>query len=508
MRKTVYIGERSLTLADYEAAVAGDAVVQMRDDIKAEMLRFRESLLRQLNAGVRMYGVNTGYGADSVNTLASDDLRAVQRNTIASHAVGVGEEASSDLVRGMLLLKANELAQGLSAVRPEVVELLLEFLHYGILPIVPSQGSLSASGDLVPHGHLALALIGEGEVRVNGSVRPARDALADVGLTPLVPEEKEGLALVNGTAFSAAWALRAVRDAHRVLQSADVIAAMTLEAMRGFVGACDARVTAARPHPGAILAATNMRALTAGSALAANPASRVHDAYSLRCLPQVHGASRDAWVYASAATEIELNSHCDNPLVIPDSDEWLSGGNFHGQPLAIPMDTLAVAIAEIASISHSRIQHLVSPGDGELPDKLSPQPSKSIGLFMCSTTAASLVSENKTLCFPASVDSIAVDGAEDHVSMASIAARKAHQVVRNTATVLGLELICAAQALDFRGITKTSVAARAVHEYVRQSVRFLKQDRSLHPDAIQLADRILEGEIAAAASEVLTEPLL
>jgi histidine ammonia-lyase len=506
--RALELGAGPLTVDDYHAVVAGTARVEVPPATRERMAVHRGSLLRQLDAGVRMYGVNTGYGADSVNALAPEFIREVQRNTLTSHAVGTGEACPDDIVRGMLLLKANVLAQGVSAVRPELVELIAGLLNHGIAPVVPAQGSLAASGDLVPQGHLGQALIGEGLVRVDGRTLSATEALAAAGLEPLEPAEKEGLALVNGTMFTTAWALRNVARAERLLLAADVVAAMTMEAMNGFPTACDARITAARPHPGAVAVAANVRALTDGSALLARPKSRVHDPYCLRCLPQVHGASRDAWAYARGAVEIELDANSDNPLVIPDSDEWLSGGNFHAQPVGIPMDTLAVAVAELASISQRRTQHLVSPVyDDGLPDKLSPDPQRSIGLFMLNTTAAALVSENKTMCFPASVDSIAVDTTEDHVSMGSVAARKAAQVIANTANVLALELVCACQALDFQGVADASPAARAVHALVREQVAPLHRDRGLHAEVEALGRRILDGDVGAAARSVLAAPL-
>jgi histidine ammonia-lyase len=361
----------------------------------------------------------------------------------------------------------------------------------------------------VPQGHLGQALIGEGLVRAGGRTVGAAEALAAAGLEPLDPAEKEGLALVNGTMFTTAWALRNIARAERLLLAADIVAAMTMQAMNGFPSACDARVTAARPHPGAVGVAANIRALTEGSALLARPKSRVHDPYCLRCLPQVHGASLDAWAYARGAVEIELDANSDNPLVFPDADEWVSGGNFHAQPVGIPMDTLAVAVAELASISQRRTQHLVSPVyDDGLPDKLSPQPERSIGLFMLNTTAAALVSENKTACFPASVDSIAVDTTEDHVSMGSVAARKAAQVIANTANVLALELVCACQALDFQRVDEASPAARAVHALVREDVAPLDRDRGLHAEVEAVAGRIVEGDVGAAARAAVSMPLV
>jgi len=502
------LGSGPLTLDDYDAVVAGRARVELPPATRRAMTAHRDSLLRQLQAGVRMYGVNTGYGADSVNALAPEDIREVQRNTLTSHAVGTGEACPDDLVRGMLLLKANVLAQGFSAVRPELVDLIAGLLNHGISPVVPAQGSLAASGDLVPQGHLGQALIGEGLVRVEGRTVPAADALMAAGLEPLEPAEKEGLALVNGTMFTTAWALQNVAWSRHLLQAADVIAAMTMQAMHGFPTACDPRVTGARPHPGAVIVAANIRALTADSVLLTRPKSRVHDPYCLRCLPQVHGASRDAWAYARGAVEIELDANSDNPLVIAETDEWLSGGNFHAQPVGIPMDTLAVAVAELASISQRRTQHLVSPAyDDGLPDKLSPHPERSIGLFMLNTTAAALVSENKTLCFPASVDSIAVDTTEDHVSMGSVAARKTAQVIENTANVLALELLCVCQALDFQGVTDASPAARSVHAMVRDLADPVDRDRGLHAEVEAVSRRIRAGEIARAAEAALSAPL-
>lgn len=500
MTDTLRLGAGPLTPDAYSAVVERGARVELPPATRERMTRHRDSLMRQLAGGVRMYGVNTGYGADSRNALAPEDIRRVQRSTLTSHSVGTGAELDDELVRGMLLLKAHVLARGPSAVRADVVELLCELLNRGILPVVPAQGSLAASGDLVPQGHLGQALIGAGTVRVDGRRVSAAEALAAAGLEPLDPQEKEGLALVNGTAFSTAWALRAVAQAGRLLYAADVVASLTLQAMRGFPSACDPRVTAVRPHPGAVEAAANVRALVAGSALTAGEKSRVHDPYCLRCLPQVHGASRDAWAYARAAVEIELDAFTDNPLVFPEEDEWVSGGNFHAQPVGLPMDTLAVAMAEIASIAQRRCQHLVSPvyQDG-LPDKLSPHPERSIGLFMLNTTAAALVSENKTLCFPASVDSIAVDTTEDHVSMASVAARKACQVIGNAANVLALELVCACQALELQGLALASAPAQAVHRLVREVVAFVDEDRGLHPAVERLGTLMLRGEVGAAA---------
>jgi histidine ammonia-lyase len=502
--RVVHVGDGPLSPEDYHAVVAGDATAELSAAGRSRMERHRAELLRQLGGGVRMYGVNTGYGADSTTSLAPEDVRTVQRNTLTSHAMGTGRRLPPALVRGMLLLKAHVLAMGPSAVRPRVVELLLALLARDILPVVPEQGSQAASGDLVPQGHLGQALLGEGTVVAGGRDLPAAQALADARLDPLVPEEKEGLALVNGTAFTTAWALHDIRLAHRLLRVADLAAGLTLQALRGFPSAADPRIVAVRPHPGALAVAQNLRALTAGSALLSGPAGRIHDPYCLRCAPQVHGASRDAYAYARAAVELELNANTDNPLVFPDEGDWVSGGNFHAQPLGLPLDTLAVAMAELASLSQRRTQHLVAPVyDVGLPDRLSPHPERSIGLFMLNTTAAALVSENKALCFPASVDSIAIDTTEDHVSMASVAARKTAAVIENTARVLAIELACACQALDLHAGEQPSAAAQRAVAAVRETVPFVVDDRGLAAEIGVLAERVCSGELVTPVEQVL-----
>lgn len=497
-RPAVLVGDHPLTLDEYRRVTEGAAVARLAPEASDRMERFRASLLAQLRSGARMYGVNTGYGADSATVLSPGDIRGVQRNTVVSHMVGTGATASPEVTRGMLLLKASVLAMGYSAVRPAIAERLLDLLNRDILPVVPEQGSLAASGDLVPQGHLAGPLIGEGDVMAGGRRIGAAQALAEAGLEPLVPEEKEGLALVNGTAFTAALALAATLRAERLLRAADVAAALTLQAMKGFLSPFELRALSPRPFPGALLVARNVNRLCADSELLRRPRSRVHDPYCIRCVPQVHGASRDAFGYARSAAVIELNAFTDNPMVFEDGTH-LSAGNFHAQPVGIPMDTLTVAIAELASISQRRTQHLVAPVyDDGLPPKLSPHPKQGIGLFMLNTTASALVSENKTLSFPASVDSMAVDTTEDHVSMASVAARKALMVIDNTASVLAIELICACQAIDLQAPLGPSAAARAIHGFIRETVPFVDHDRGLHAEIAALAGVVAGGALDAA----------
>jgi histidine ammonia-lyase len=494
----VTVGDHPLTLDEYRRVTEERSAARLAPEAAERMGRIRSSLLDQLAAGVRMYGVNTGYGADSTTALRAHEIRDVQRNTILSHMAGTGRPAEPEVVRGMLLLKAQVLAQGYSAARAVIAERLLDLLNHDILPVVPEQGSLAASGDLVPSGHLAGALLGEGDVMVRGRRQAAAGALASAGLEPIKPEEKEGLALVNGTAFTEALALAAVLRAERLLRAADVAAAITLQAMKGFLAAFERRALEPRPFGGALLVARNVNALSAGAELLDGIGSRIHDPYCLRCVPQVHGASRDAFAYVEQAVLTELNAFTDNPMVFEDGTH-LSAGNFHAQPVGIPMDTLTVAVAELASISQRRTQHLISPEyDDGLPPKLSRRPRHGIGLFMLNTTASALVSENKTLSFPASVDSMAVDTTEDHVSMASVAARKALAVIRNTATTLAIELICGCQALDLQAPLRPSPAAETARLFVRGLVAFVEDDRPLHNEMAALANRLLAGGLDRA----------
>ena len=504
---SIELGRGPLTVDQYLAVVEERAEVSLSEDARRRMEKHRESLLGQLAGGVLMYGVNTGYGADSTRRLAPEAIQAVQRNTILNHSVGAGPQAPKRIVRGMLLLKAAVLAQGYSAVRPFLVDLICGLLNHDIVPIVPEQGSLAASGDLVPSGHLALAMIGEGDVVHGGRNMTALAALKDAGLSPILPEEKEGLALVNGTAFTEAYALEVVIGAQRLLKMADIICAATLQALKGHMAAFSERAIAVRPFPGAIAVAANIRDLCADSELLAGPSSRMHDPYCLRCVPQVHGASRDAFDYVTRAVETELNACTDNPLVFDDAT-WASAGNFHAQPIGLPMDLTTILLAEVASISQRRTQHLVAPVyDVGLPAKLSPRPDLGGGLFMANTTAAALVSENKVMSFPASVDSMAIDSTEDHVSMASVAARKALIVMTNTAHVLSIELICACQALDLQAPLRPSRPIGALHDQLRKTVAFLEADRPMSAEVAETASRILSGKPQSIVESALRNPL-
>ena len=441
------------------------------------------------------------------------DARALQRNLLHSHATGVGPPFSADIVRGMLLLRANALSLGYSGVRPVVIETLLEMLNRGVVPWVPQQGSLGASGDLAPLAHLALVATGEGQVlSPDGSPLPGGRAMAEAGLEPLILEAKEGLALINGTQAMTAVLALALSDALSLAEAATVAAGLSLEALRGVRDAFDERVSALRGHPGQAVIAARVRALTAGSRYLTSAGElRVQDAYSLRCVPQVHGACLDALRWAVGTVETEMNSVTDNPLVFPQTGEVLSGGNFHGQPVAFAADLSLMAVAELASISERRTARLIDPSfSAGLPAFLTTNGGLHSGFMLVQYTAASLVSENKSRAFPASVDSIPSSaGQEDHVSMGTIAARKAAGVVDNTARVVAAELLTAAQAVDLRGglegvaqpgddprrlASPLGAGLRRHYLRLREASPFVGEDRVLSGDIETVARMVLKGE--------------
>ncbi len=471
------------------------------------------AVVDRLQAGEHSYyGINTGFGALAHTRIAPGDIEKLQENLILSHAVGVGPEVDPAIVRLMLLLKVNALALGLSGVRPVLVDYLLRFHNADLLPVVYAKGSLGASGDLAPLAHLTLPLLGLGEVWMNGTKRPAPEALASVGLAPLRLHSKEGLALINGTQFMAAHAVHALLRIEDLIRTADLVAAMTLEAMRGSATPFDARIHAARPHPGQAETADNVRRLLAGSEILPSHLNcgKVQDPYSLRCVPQVHGAVRDAVRHARAVVEIEINSVTDNPLVFPNGDV-VSGGNFHGEPLAFALDYLAIATAEIASIAERRLYLLLggdTMGEKKLPKLLMSDTGLHSGFMLPQYAAAALVSENKILAHPASVDSIPSSlGQEDHVSMGAIAATKLLEVVNNAETVVAIELMSAAQALDFIHPLRAGRGIEAAHAEVRRHIAFAEADRLFHND-IQTSLELVRSGTLLAAAEAECGPLL
>ena len=480
------------------------SLAALRTDLGTPRCRVAQSravVEAALGDGRAHYGVNTGFGSLKSVRVPPDRLVALQENLVRSHAVGVGAPISEALGRRMLRLKVHALGLGVSGVSVPVFERLLWMAEHGVTPVVPSQGSLGASGDLAPLAHLALPLLGDGKVWEHGAPAPAGNVLRD--LEPVTLGAKDGLALINGTQFMAALGCDALARAHVLADTADVVAAMTVEATRGSARPFDARVHAVRPHAGARLVAERVRALLEGSEIGPSHADcdRVQDPYSVRCVPQVHGASRDALAYAAHQLETEVNSVTDNPLVFSDgaAADLISAGNFHGQPLALAFDVAAVACAEWASISERRTYGLLD-GPDRLPPYLLPETGVQSGFMMVQYTAAALVSENKTLCHPASVDSIPSSrGQEDHVSMGAWAARKLRMVVENAERVVAVEALCAAQALEFRRPLRAGRGVEAALAAVRQRVPLRTADGPFEADLAACTDLVTSGALAGAS---------
>jgi histidine ammonia-lyase len=468
-------------------------------------MRTSRAVIERLVAeGATVYGVTTGFGDLANVRIEPAQTAELQRNLVRSHAAGVGEPLPVEVVRAMLLLRANTLAIGLSGVRPELPELLCAMLNAGVHPIIPSRGSVGASGDLAPLAHLALVVIGEGEAIINGGAIPGARALATAGLSPMELRAKEGLALLNGTQLMAGIGALALHDGQRLATSADVVGAMSLEAMEGTGRAFAADLLAARPHHGQLEAGAHLRALLGSSEIGAahaTSAHRVQDAYSLRCMPQVHGAIRGALGELSRVLRVEINSATDNPLVLPGG-EVISGGNFHGEPVAMALDYAAIALTEVASISERRTARLVDAHlSGGLPAFLSDNPGLESGLMIAQYTAAALVNELQTLAHPSSIDTVPTSAnQEDHVSMGATSALRLLSVLDRAATVLAIEALCAAQGLDFRLPLKPGVGVLAAHHTVREQVPTLTEDRPLHLDITAMSRLIDDGALVAAAA--------
>lgn len=490
-----------LTIDDV-VAIAGGAPARFADGVAERVAASRSVIERAVESGEVVYGVTTGFGSLADVRLSADHTSALQHGLIRSHAVGVGNDLSPEEVRAMLALRAHVLGLGYSGVRLGVANRFVELLNLGILPVVPEQGSLGASGDLAPLAHLALGAVGEGEVTVAGERRRAAEALAAAGLTPLTLEAKEGLALINGTQGMTAIGVLTAGRAGRLAKTADIAAALTIEAILGTDRAFDLRVVGLRPHPGQQAAARNLLRLLAGSEILASHRESDHivqDAYSIRCAPQVHGAFRDVLANTVRTLEIELESVSDNPIVTSDG-EILSCGNFHGQPVGHACDSLAAAAVGLASISERRLYRLLDPKTSNgLPPFLVGEAGVNSGFMVCQYTAASLVSESKSLAHPATVDSITSSaGQEDHVSMGMIAARHARECVRNAEIVIALELLAAAQACDLRRPQRLALGGRAALAAVRRAVPGLESDRELKPDVDAAIALVRSGEVVAA----------
>jgi histidine ammonia-lyase len=498
MADALKIGSHPLVLEDvYDVAVKGRKAVLSLTAIR-NIERAHKYLLSEIKKGNVLYGVNTGFGLLSNVRIADEDVETLQYNLLRSHAVGIGHYMPDHYVRGMLLLRASALAIGHSGVSVGLVEQILKLLNRGVIPLIPQQGSVGASGDLAPLAHLALVLIGEGRARVNGREMSGAQALKVANIKPIRLGPKEGLALINGTQFMTAIGVLTLLEAEHLCDVADLAGAMTVEALRGTCTAFEPEIQSVRPHPGQIHVAKRMKKfLQPGGArseiaLSHEGCGKVQDPYSLRCIPQVHGASRDTLTFVRGVLEREVNAVTDNPLVFPVEKKILSGGNFHGQIVAIAMDTLAIAAAEIGSISEQRIEKLINPAISELPAFLTTQGGLNSGFMIVQVAAASIVSENKTLCHPASVDTIPTSAdKEDHVSMGAWAARKAARVVVNARRVLAMELLSGAQGIDLLRPLRASAPVEKIHRIIRKKAARLDQDRSLHED-MKYVDQLIE----------------
>ena len=492
---------RDLTIDNLIEVARGRRAVVLDPAAASRMRESRAVIERLVTAGATVYGVTTGFGDLADVRIEPSQTAELQRNLVRSHAAGVGEPLADEVVRAMLVLRANTLAVGLSGARVEVAELLIGMLNAAVHPVVPSRGSLGASGDLAPLAHLALVLIGEGEATVDGAGPGAgSDALRRAGLAPLQLGAKEGLALLNGTQLMAGIGALAHHDALRLALTADVVGAMSLEAMLGSGAAFDERLVAARPHPGQVASARHLRALLAGSEIGDSHAEsnhRVQDAYSLRCMPQVHGAARDAVGELERVLTVEINAATDNPLVFP-TGEVISGGNFHGEPLALALDYATLAVAELASISERRTARLVDAHLSGLPAFLAQRPGVESGLMIAHYTAAALVNELQTLSHPSSVDTIPTSAnQEDHVSMGATSALHLREAVGLAEQVLAVEALCAAQGLDFRRPLRPGAGVAAAQAVVRARVPHLEADRSPAPDIGAVQAMVHAGELLA-----------
>jgi histidine ammonia-lyase len=466
----------------------------------------------ETQVGDHTYGVNTGFGRFVSESIPPEQAAELQLRLLRSHACGVGDPYPDEVVRGAMLLRANTLAKGYSGARVETIELLVSILMAGLVPRVPSRGSVGASGDLAPLAHLALPLVGEGEATVEGRLLPGDEALSAVGLEPIVLAAKEGLALINGTQFMTAMASLALVRANRLARAADVACAMSLEALQGTPTSFHPSIHAARPLPGQRGSAAALRALLQGSAIVESHrwCDKVQDAYSLRCAPQVHGASRDLLAHVERTVAIELNAATDNPLVLLDEELIVSNGNFHGQPIAMGLDCVAIACAELANISERRTERLVNPSlsDGLPPFLVAREEGLNSGFMIPQYVAAALVSENKALCHPASVDSIPTSaGQEDHVSMGNAAGLKALQVVANAERVLAIELLAGAQGVEFLAPLEPGAGVRAARSFVRTLSARLREDRSLSADIERVATAIRDGSLVDAVEQAVGAPL-
>lgn len=492
----ILLDGNQLTLEQIEQVVYQKKGVGISKEAWKRVDASRQVVEDSVSEGKVLYGITTGFGKFSDIVIPTEDVAKLQLHLIRSHASGVGQPFTEDVSRAMLLLRANALAKGCSGVRRETLQCLIDCLNCEVHPVIPQQGSLGASGDLAPLAHLALVLVGEGEAYVKGERLSGKTALQKAGIHPISLEAKEGLALINGTQAMTAVGVIAYLEAAKFAEWADSIAALTLEALHGVIDAFDEKIHHVRPYPEQELVAKNIRQLLEGSTSVTRQGElRVQDAYTLRCIPQIHGASRQVLTYVKEKLLIEINAATDNPLIFAETGQVISGGNFHGQPIAFAMDFLGIGMSELANVSERRIERLVNPSLSGLPAFLSPQPGIQSGMMITQYVAASLVSENKVLAHPASVDSIPSSAnQEDHVSMGTISARHSLQIIQNGWRVLAIEAMCAAQAIEFEDVTKLASRTECIYRWVREHVTSWTEDRSPSPDIERLAEGMKRGQ--------------
>jgi len=511
MSESIFIDGKSLDIIQlYKIAYAEEKsiLLELTEESLQLMHASREFVFEIVSQGTPVYGINTGFGALSNKHIDEKDLAQLQLNLIRSHCTGVGDSFSRGVVRGIMLLRANCLASGHSGINPEIVQLLLSFIDHDIIPVVPQKGSVGASGDLAPLSHIALALIGEGDVSYHNKILNSKFVMQSLKLKPAILGPKDGLALINGTAVMAALGGLALYEAIQIMKLADLATAMTLEGVKGTISAYNPKISQLKPHPGQINSSANLNKLLANSEIinSHEECGKVQDPYSLRCVPQVHGACRQTLNHAKEIFEREFNSVTDNPLIFPATKEVISGGNFHGEALALCMDYLTMGLSEICSISERRIEKMMNPTFSDLPPFLIESSGLNSGLMIAHVTAAALASENKYLCHPASVDSIPTStDKEDHVSMGVTSGRKLHEVLQNTKNCLAIEFLCNTQAIDFQRPLKSSPAIEAVHHRIRKHVPKIIQDRVLSKDIKNIVNLINSNELINAVEELIGE---
>lgn len=498
----IQINGNQLTLEQIVKVARRGYKVELTMEAEEGVIKSRNIIDEIVDNNRVVYGVTTGFGKFSDVTISGEDCTKLQRNLIISHACGTGKFFSKEIVKTIMLLRANALSKGYSGIRLSTLKTLIEMINKGVNPIIPEKGSLGASGDLAPLSHMVLPMLGDGEAEFNGEILPGKEAMKKASIEIIELTAKEGLALINGTQVMTAVGALAVYDSINLLKTSDIAAALSLEALRGIKDAFDPRTHSIRPHKGQIQTAKNIINLVEGSTLITNQGQiRVQDAYSLRCIPQVHGASKDAIEYIKNKIEIEINSVTDNPIVTKEGDV-ISGGNFHGQPMALSFDFLGIAMAEMASISERRLERLINYQLNDLPAFLVKEGGLNSGFMITQYAAAALVSENKILAHPASVDSIPSSAnQEDHVSMGTIAARKGRDIIENVQRVLATEIMAACQAIDFREGYTLGVGTNEAYKVVREHVEFIKQDKVMYIELDKVTNLINDGTIVDSVEQ-------